>query len=277
MRDLMECMRREAQGNLCGVHVSQVKGGKTGLIGIDISRADIEVRIEAPVTARGTLHPTAILDAVPAAESEFGPARMRVTSFADTYAGKMRASLGRRQLRDMFDIAHLFRHEGITDDLHTTFLVYVVAGKRLPGLTLSEEWHSRKLPPQRRWDRLMRVPLSPEHMLTANNELRAECVERITPQVMKFLLDSHDGVADPGLIGIPQAATWPAFLWRMQQRTIFRAKRPREHAWQRWQLAALGREAYDVAHRATSGFGKGDAPLRKFATFVSPQRQQCPC
>ena len=263
MRDLMEQMRREAQQNVRGAHISQVKGGKTGLMGIDVSRGDIVVKIEAPVTARETLHPTAVLDAVPAAESVFGPARMRVVSFADMYAGKMRASLGRRQLRDMFDIVHLLRHEGITDELFRTFLVYVVAGRRPPGLTLSEEWHSRMLPPQKRWDRLMRVPLPPEHMLTANNELRAKCVERITPQARKFLLDSHDGVADPGLIGVPQAATWPAFLWRMQQRTLFRANRPQEHAWQRRQLEALGREAYDVAHRTTIGFGRGDNAIER--------------
>ena len=263
MRDLMEQMRREAQKYLRHADISQVKGGETGLIRIDVSRGDIVVKIEAPVTARETLHPTTILNAMPAAESEFGPARMRVVSFADMYAGKMRASLGRRQLRDMFDIVYLIRHEGITDDLYRTFLVYVVAGSQPPGLTLSEEWHSRKLPSQKRWDRLMRVPLSPEHMLTANNELRAKCVERITPQVRKFLLDAHDGVADPGLIGIPQAATWPAFLWRMQQRTLFRAKRPQEHAWQRRQFEVLGQEAYDVAHRATIGFGRGDNAIER--------------
>ena len=264
MRGLLEQMRRAAQNGLRGVTTSQVRGGKdatAGLLWVEVRRGEVSVKIETPVSARQTLHAPSILNAVPAAESEFGPARMKVVSFDEMYAGKVGASLGRRQLRDMFDIFHLLENEGLTEDLFRSFLAYAVADGRPPHMILSRAWHARKLPEQKRWQELMRTTLPMDRLLAANAELRQQCENRITPQVRQFLIDVHDGAADPGVIGIPEASTWPAFLWRMRQRALFKAKKPHEHARQRREIEAIGGNEYDLPSRGQSGIGKGDDGL----------------
>jgi len=261
MHGLMEQMRRAAQRGLRGVTTSQVHGGKdekAGLLWVEVRRGEVSVRIETPVSGRQTLYAPSILDAVSAAESEFGRARMKVVSFDEMYAGKVGASLGRRQLRDMFDIFHLFQHEGLTEDLFRTFLVYAVADGRPPHMILSRAWHARKLPEQKRWEELMRTTLPMDRLLATNAELRQQCADRITPQVRQFLLDVHDGSADPGVIGIPEAAIWPGFLWRLQQRALFKAKKPHEHARQRREIEGIGGNEYDTPSWGYSGVGKGD-------------------
>ena len=239
IRELLGHMRHDVVARLRGLYVSQVQGKQAGVLRLRVQKGEVEVVVETSLIGRETVHPTAIRDAVPEARAEFGLVEMRVVSFEEMYAGKMRASLSRRLLRDMFDIEQLFRHEGITDDLFKTFLVYMVTGSHPPYLILSPEWMSKPMPKQKRWEELMRLPVSPEALLDQNNRLRDECVARLTPDVLSYLLDAHDGQADPRQIGLPQAATLPAFKWRMLQRRRFKESKPHEHARQRRQIEGL--------------------------------------
>lgn len=63
-------------------------------------------------------------------EEQFGFAEMRVLAFADLYAGKIVAALDRQHPRDLFDVRVLLSAEGITDEIRSAFIVYLLSHTR---------------------------------------------------------------------------------------------------------------------------------------------------
>lgn len=59
-----------------------------------------------------------------AVEEAFGSAQMQVVAFEDIYAGNLCAALDRQHPRDLYDVHLLYEHEGLTDALFRTVLVY---------------------------------------------------------------------------------------------------------------------------------------------------------
>ena len=53
-----------------------------------------------------------------------------VISFAELYGGKIVAALDRQHPRDLFDIKLLQDHEGITDEIRRSFVVYLAGHDR---------------------------------------------------------------------------------------------------------------------------------------------------
>ncbi len=65
-----------------------------------------------------------------AVEDAFGFAEMPVVAFEDLFAGKICAALDRQHPRDLYDVKLLYDHEGVTDALFRTFLIYAAASNR---------------------------------------------------------------------------------------------------------------------------------------------------
>jgi predicted nucleotidyltransferase component of viral defense system len=61
---------------------------------------------------------------------EFGYGEIQVVSFADLYGGKIVAALDRQHPRDLFDVRDLLANEGISDELRSAFVVYLVSANR---------------------------------------------------------------------------------------------------------------------------------------------------
>lgn len=90
------------------------------------------VKIEANPVLRGTVFEPELRSVRAPVEDRFGYAEIQVVSIPDLYAGKIAAALDRQHPRDLFDILYLLSNEGITDDLFTAFLVYLVSHNRPP-------------------------------------------------------------------------------------------------------------------------------------------------
>lgn len=99
---------------------------------IEVSDGAARVLIEANPVIRGTVFEAELKTVSPRVEEQFGFAEMQVVSMADLYAGKIAAALDRQHPRDLFDIHNLFETDGISDELFTTFLVYLVSHSRPP-------------------------------------------------------------------------------------------------------------------------------------------------
>ena len=63
-------------------------------------------------------------------EEIFGFAQINVVSFEDLFAGKIIAALDRQHPRDLFDIKLLYEHEGVTNKLKESFIVYLISHNR---------------------------------------------------------------------------------------------------------------------------------------------------
>jgi len=99
--------------------------------GLIVNRNEIVVKIEPNSTLRGSVFPPVDLPLAKNVEEMFGRTmEIRTLSVEDLYGGKLCAALDRQHPRDLFDVYHLYRKEGITDRIRQAFIVYLLSHNR---------------------------------------------------------------------------------------------------------------------------------------------------
>ena len=99
--------------------------------GLIVYRNEIVVKIEPNSTIRGSVFPPVDLPLAKNVEEMFGRTmEIRTLSVEDIYGGKLCAALDRQHPRDLFDVYHLYRKEGITDRIRQEFIVYLLSHNR---------------------------------------------------------------------------------------------------------------------------------------------------
>ena len=95
-----------------------------------VRASGVQVKVEVNHVFRGTVFPPTERTLTEATQSHFGYGVANVVSFADLYGSKTCAALDRQHPRDLFDMKLLFDHEGWTDDVRRSFLVYLIGHNR---------------------------------------------------------------------------------------------------------------------------------------------------
>lgn len=227
-----------AQRELRGVEAQRISGGGHGDTRILLRAARAEVKIEVSPVLRGTVAPPYPMRVTEAVEEAFGFAEMPVLAFEGLYAGKLCAALDRQHPRDLYDVHLLYEHEGITDALFWTFLVYAVCS----GRPLHEMIDPNRLDIDRAFVRefdgmtIEHVPL--DTLLAARERLIGDIGARTAGAAAEFLLSVHDAEPDFELIGLPEAIELPAIKWKLLNLRKLRDSNPEKHADQRAKLAA---------------------------------------
>ena len=99
--------------------------------GLIVNRNEIVVKIEPNSTLRGSVFPPVDLPLAKNVEEMFERTmEIRTLSVEDIYGGKLCAALDRQHPRDLFDVYHLYRKEGITDRIRQAFIVYLLSHNR---------------------------------------------------------------------------------------------------------------------------------------------------
>ncbi|MBP0049851.1 nucleotidyl transferase AbiEii/AbiGii toxin family protein [Marinobacterium sp. AK62] len=92
----------------------------------------VQIKIEVTPVLRGCVYDPVMTMISEKAEDEFGFAEINVLSFADLYAGKIMAALDRQHPRDLFDVNQLLENEGLTDELRTALIIYLISHDHSP-------------------------------------------------------------------------------------------------------------------------------------------------
>lgn len=175
------------------------------------------VKIEANPVLRGTVFEPEILSVRPPVEDRFGYAEVKVVSLPDLYAGKIAAALDRQHPRDLFDILYLLANEGITDDLFTAFLVYLVSHNRPPHELLAPHLLDLSAPYHGEFAGMTLEEVSLEQLLAARDTLIAEISRRSRlPPAREFLRSFYAGRPEWSLLGLAtDIAALPAVRWKL--------------------------------------------------------------
>ena len=97
----------------------------------------VQIKIEVTPVLRGCVYDSVNMEVSQKTEDKFGFAEINVLSFADIYAGKIMAAFDRQHPRDLFDVHQLLENEGITDDLRTAIIVYLISHDHSPHSLLA--------------------------------------------------------------------------------------------------------------------------------------------
>ena len=231
-------MVARASSTLRGVDAQRAAGGGDGDTRLLLRTRSAEVKVEVSPVLRGTVAPPADRRVTSAVEEQFGFAEMPVVAFEDLYAGKLVAALDRQHPRDLYDVEQLYEHEGITDDLFCTFLVYAASSSRPLHELIDPNMVEIDRAFAQEFDGMTidHVPL--EKLLEARERLVKDIQSRLTGTAADFLLSVHDGEPKFDLIGLPSAAELPAIRWKLINIDRLKAQNAKKHAEQRAELEA---------------------------------------
>jgi predicted nucleotidyltransferase component of viral defense system len=183
---------------------------------LNISVEGTQIKIEVTPVMRGCAYDPEMKNVSPAVEAMFGFAETQLVSFADLYAGKIVAALDRQHPRDLFDIRDLLANEGLTDDLRSAFIVYLLSHDRPMAEVLAPNLRDITHEYERGFEGMTQTAVALEELLAARDALIAGIVGGMPVQHGEFLIGFERGEPDWALLGLPHVAKLPAVLWRQQ-------------------------------------------------------------
>lgn len=209
---------------------------------------EIDIKVETSPVQRGVVHEIRTLMTASAAKPIFGDTEIQVVSFEEMYAGKLNAALDRQHPRDLFDVKVLYEHEGLTDELFRTFLVYLAGSPRPPHEILKPNPIDIREHFRRDFKGMNFTPVSENELLSVRERLFEDIQSRLDNPAQRFVLGLHDGNPDFEAIRRPQAAILPAVKWKIMNLMKLKEQNPSKHAMQRDQLVQSMNTSMDNSH-----------------------------
>lgn len=178
------------------------------------SKDRVQIKIEVTPVLRGCVYDPVMMEVSEKTESQFGFAEMSVLSFSDLYAGKIMAALDRQHPRDLFDVYQLLNNEGISGDMRTALIIYLISHDKPPHLSLAPTLKDISQEYEQNFVGMTTDEVSLD-MLTNARERLVEDVGSNMPENHKDFLRSFYR-RDPqwNLLGIEGAKDLPAVRWR---------------------------------------------------------------
>ncbi|MBF7054132.1 nucleotidyl transferase AbiEii/AbiGii toxin family protein [Halomonas sp. KAO] len=239
INDAMNRMATAIERGIKGAKTQRIKGGGGGATRVLARLGSAEIKIETSPVTRGVVHDPAICSVSEAVEDEFGYAEIQLVSFEDLFGGKLLAAVDRQHPRDLYDVKLLYEHEGLTDDLFRTFLIYIASSPRPAHELLNPNFIEIDQPYAQEFEGMTKSPVSLDELLESRTQLIADIQSRLDDDAKRFLLSLHDGNPDCAAIGRPQAADLPAVRWKLFNLNKLIGQNAEKHIAQRKALSAL--------------------------------------
>lgn len=199
-----------------GIKVTEQNSGDGAKLIVRSGTAQIKVEV-SPVL-RGTVFEPELRAVRPPVEAQFGYAEMLVVAHADLYAGKIAAALDRQHPRDLFDILYLYENEGITDDLFTAFVIYLISHNRPPYELLDPNFLDLTEAYSGEFNGMTVETVPLEALLDIRVTLISDVQQRVRePAPAAFLRSFFAGEPDWSLLALPEdVSRLPAIRWKLQ-------------------------------------------------------------
>lgn len=239
INDAMDRIAASCEKFLRQATAERIQGGGGGATRVKVRLGKVEIKIETSPVTRGVLHPPEQRSISDSVADKFGYAEIQVVSFEDLFGGKLHAALDRQHPRDLYDVKLLYEHEGLTDDLFRTFLIYVASSSRPPHELLSPNLIDLDQAYTREFEGMTTEVVPLEDLLQTRTRLIADIGSRFNISTKDFLLSLHDGNPDFDTINRAQAAELPAVRWKLLNLQKLMEQNPEKHAQQRSQIEAL--------------------------------------
>ncbi len=174
------------------------------------------IKVEVNTVTRGHLWPTRKMQVTTATQDEFAKsAVINVVSHGELFGGKICAALDRQHPRDVFDIAQLFAHEGITDDVRLGFIGSLLSHPRPIHEVIRPNFQDRRTEFDTQFAGMTIAPFNYDDFEVARERLVQEIHARLTADERAFLLSFKSGEPDWDLVPIKVLQTMPAVQWKL--------------------------------------------------------------
>lgn len=217
-----------------------VDAGETKLF---VRRGKLEVKIEVNFVLRGTVYPvrSASLTAK-ARETLLADLELPVVSLEDLYGGKLVAAMDRQHPRDLFDVMHLFLHEGITSGIRRSFVIYLACHNRPIHEVLSPTLRDISGEFDVTFRGMTAEPVELQALLSARERMIAELRAGLDADERAFLLSLARNEPDWRLLGIEHLEQLPGIRWKLMNLERITRANPKKFRTQAEELEGLLRK-----------------------------------
>jgi predicted nucleotidyltransferase component of viral defense system len=201
--------------NLQGVHVNEVVNAREGIVTkLTVQAAGAQIKVEVTPVLRGCVYEPETRGVSPNVEDAFGYAEIQVVSFADLYAGKLVATFDRQHPRDLFDVRDLLANEGITGELRTAFVIYLLSHDRPMAEVLAPPRKDLSHEFTHGFDGMTVTPVTIEELIEVRETMIETVVGGMPDAHRRFLLSFERGKPEWELLGVDGVNDLPAVKWR---------------------------------------------------------------
>lgn len=173
-----------------------------------------QIKIEVTPVLRGCVYEPVVMPVSERVEDEFGFARVQVLSFADLYAGKILAALDRQHPRDLFDVHLLLEKEGVSDELRTALIVYLISHDHSPQSLLAPHAKDIRSIYDTDFVGMTERNISIEILQETRDRLVREVLSGMPDNHKAFLTSFYSGVPEWHTLGVEGLERLPAVRWR---------------------------------------------------------------
>ncbi len=178
------------------------------------ARNRIQIKIEVTPVLRGCVYEPQILAVSAKVEEQFGFAQTNVLSFEDIYAGKIMAALDRQHPRDLFDVHLLLENEGISDDLRSAIIVYLISHDHSPHSLLDPVLRDISQDFEQNFVGMTDGDIALDTLIDARNSLIADVTGNMPDHHKEFLIFFYGRKPNWQLLGLEGVSELPAVKWR---------------------------------------------------------------
>jgi predicted nucleotidyltransferase component of viral defense system len=199
-----------------GFETYAIASGDAGETKLLVRRGAVELKVEANIVMRGTVHPirSASLSAK-AREILLADLELPVVSLEDMYGGKLVAAMDRQHPRDLFDCLQLFAHEGITPAIRRAFVVYLVCHNRPVHEVLFPAVRDIRQEYDGTFKGMTAEPVELSELVAVRERLLCELQHGLDADERRFLISFVRNQPDWSLLGIPHLAELPGIRWKL--------------------------------------------------------------
>ena len=196
--------------------VSSSKESQTTDIKLFINRNGIQIKIEANPVLRGVVYPTREMSLQNKVSEEFEKdLEIQVSSLADLFGGKIAAALDRQHPRDLFDVKLLLENEGLSNEIITGFLVYLVCHKRPPNELLKPTLLDPIALFNSDFKGMTNISFNYTDFIKTRKVLIEKINSNLTSNDKSFLLSFFEGSPDWSIFRAPHVQNLPAIKWKL--------------------------------------------------------------
>ncbi|MGZ3808928.1 MAG: nucleotidyl transferase AbiEii/AbiGii toxin family protein, partial [Bacteriovorax sp.] len=194
---------------------SSSRQSQTTDIKLFVNRDGVQIKIEANPVLRGVLYPPNVLSLQNKVSEEFEKdLEIQVSSLPDLYGGKIAAALDRQHPRDLFDVKLLLENEGLSQEIMTGFLVYLMCHQRPPHELLKPTLLDQKALFDSDFKGMTNIEFNYAHFTKTREMLIEKINANLSSDDKSFLLSFFEGAPDWRLFREPHAQDLPAIKWK---------------------------------------------------------------
>jgi hypothetical protein len=186
------------------------------LVGLFVKADGSVVKIEPNLVLRGTIFEPTTLSLTKGVQDTFGVSvRARVLTVADTYGGKICATLDRQHPRDLFDVKLLLENEGITESIRKSFVVHLISHDRPMAELLDPNFQDIKEVFRKEFEGMTFVKVSLEELEVTRAKLVKTIRESLNDKERQFILSVKKGAPSWDLLELGGIELLPAVRWKL--------------------------------------------------------------